>query len=209
MPKQTFFNLPEEKRSIIEQAAMDEFTEYGFDKSNMNRIVDQSKIAKGSFYQYFEDKKDLYFHLIDAVVTRKIKALAPVLDHYGEHIFAYNLEELFRIGLEFADSDPKLYRLGEDFTTKKPELVKGFIEKYSPTALDLYEKLLETAAQKGELRDDLDLHLTGSIINTLINQTVLVLIGQPKDKRDYVIRQLLTFIERAVLKNEQEVICHD
>jgi len=57
MPKQTFFNLSPDKRGTIEQAALDEFTAYGFDNSNMNRIVAQSRIAKGSFYQYFEDKK--------------------------------------------------------------------------------------------------------------------------------------------------------
>ena len=31
MPKQTFLNLPEEKRQIIVNAAVDEFTEFGFE----------------------------------------------------------------------------------------------------------------------------------------------------------------------------------
>ncbi|MBK7453960.1 MAG: TetR/AcrR family transcriptional regulator [Anaerolineales bacterium] len=60
MPKQTFLNLPEEKRNFIINAAADEFAEYGFEAASINRIVANSKISKGSFYQYFEDKADVF-----------------------------------------------------------------------------------------------------------------------------------------------------
>ena len=201
MPKQTFFNLPQGKRQMIERVALDEFAEYGFDNSNMNRIVAESKIAKGSFYQYFEDKKDLYFHLMDTVVTRKMATMEPILNHYWKHSFTHNLEELFRLGLEFADSDPKLYLLGDDFATKKPEFVQEFMEKYMPVAQDIYGNLLETARKREELREDIDLRLTKAFINALVNQMTMGLISQPKETRDYVIHQLLRFIERAVLRN--------
>ena len=201
MPKQTFFNLPDEKRRMIEKAAMEEFAEYGFDNSNMNRIVAESNISKGSFYQYFEDKRDLYFHLIDTVVARKMKVLEPVLNHYQQYSFTHNLEELFRLGLKFADSDPKLYRLGEDFTSKKPELIEEFLNKYSPVAQDVYGSLLENARGRGELRDDIDIPLTKSFINAMVNQTTLGLVSQPKKIRDHVINQLLVFIKRAVLRS--------
>ncbi|MCA2000505.1 MAG: TetR/AcrR family transcriptional regulator, partial [Chloroflexi bacterium] len=56
MPKQTFLNLPEEKRQAVVRAAIDEFADYGFEASSVNRIVANSGISKGSFYQYFEDK---------------------------------------------------------------------------------------------------------------------------------------------------------
>jgi AcrR family transcriptional regulator len=46
MPKQTFFNLPEEKREKIFSAAVDEFAEYGLDNASTNRIVKNSGIAK-------------------------------------------------------------------------------------------------------------------------------------------------------------------
>ena len=202
MPKQTFFNLPDEKRQKIEQSALEEFAEQGFDKSNMNRIVAKSQIAKGSFYQYFVDKKDIYFHLIDTVITRKMSAMAPILGHFEEHGFTYNIEELFRLGLEFADSDPLLYRLGEDFATKKPEFVQEFMQIYTPVAEDIYSKLLETAQMQGELHDGIDISLARAFIYTLVNQATIRLIIQPKETRDYVISQLLMFIERAVLKNQ-------
>ena len=200
MPKQTFFNLPQEKRQSIEKAALEEFAAYGFDNAVLNRIVAESRIAKGSFYQYFEDMKDLYFHLIDTVVSRKMAAKEPVLSQSHKHSFVDNLEELFRLGLKFADEDPKFYMLGEDFTTKKPDFVREFIQKYAPLAQDVYGNLLASAGDRGELREDIDMQVTKTFLNALINQTTVVLISQPKETRDHVIRQLIAFIERAVLK---------
>ena len=60
MPKETFFNLPEVKRGAILDAALEEFAAYPYDQASVNRIVARAGIPKGSFYQYFENKKDLY-----------------------------------------------------------------------------------------------------------------------------------------------------
>ena len=59
MPKITFFNLPDEKRQLILDIAIDEFAENDFANVSISRIVARAGIAKGSFYQYFEDKDDL------------------------------------------------------------------------------------------------------------------------------------------------------
>ena len=72
MPKDTFFNLPEDKRTLICDVAIDEFAEYPFDQASINRIVAKSGIAKGSFYQYFEDKKDLFLHIMQLIAEEKI-----------------------------------------------------------------------------------------------------------------------------------------
>ena len=202
IPKQTFFNLSDDKRAVIEQAALDEFAEYGFDNSNMNRIVSRSKIAKGSFYQYFEDKKDIYFHLIDTIVNQKVKMLEPLTKTYQKNSFSYNFEETFRIGLEFADSKPKYYLLGEDFANKQPAFIKEFIEKYEPLAMDIYAKFLQYADMNGELRDGVDIPLSASFINTLVNETTVGLIARntPAKQRDFVISELISFIEHAILK---------
>jgi AcrR family transcriptional regulator len=71
MPKQTFFNLPEEKRQTIIDVAIEEFAENGFEAASINRIVANSGISKGSFYQYFEDKLDLFMHLVDILAQEK------------------------------------------------------------------------------------------------------------------------------------------
>jgi AcrR family transcriptional regulator len=202
MPKQTFFNLPEEKRKHIETAALNEFAEYGYDASNMNRIVEQSNIAKGSFYQYFEDKKDLYFHLLNAIAAQKFEIIENVMKGNQGRTFSQNIEAAFEAGLAYADSNPKLYKLGEDFVNMQKPFMLEFIRKYNPAAIDIYSKLLNQAHENCELYDGINIALTSSFISSAINQTSLSLINQAttKDSRDGTIRELISFIERAVLK---------
>ncbi len=64
MPTQTFFRLPEEKRKRLIDAAWKEFSGVRFAKASINRIVQDARIPRGSFYQYFENKEDLFFYLL-------------------------------------------------------------------------------------------------------------------------------------------------
>ena len=73
MPKQTFLNLSHEKRQTIVNAAADEFSEYGFEAASINRIVANSGISKGSFYQYFEDKADVFKYLLTVLEREKME----------------------------------------------------------------------------------------------------------------------------------------
>ncbi len=72
MPKDTFLNLPEEKRQMLVQLSMKEFAEKPYEQASVTSIVHQAGIAKGSVYQYFENKRDLYFYLIDLAVQSKL-----------------------------------------------------------------------------------------------------------------------------------------
>lgn len=65
MPKQTFFNLPTEKRQTLIQAAKSEFSRVSLYEASIANIVKEAEIPRGSFYQYFEDKDDLYFYLLE------------------------------------------------------------------------------------------------------------------------------------------------
>ena len=57
MPKQTFFNLPEEKRNHIIEVSIDEFAKAPYQNISINHLIKSMNIPTGSFYQYFEDKK--------------------------------------------------------------------------------------------------------------------------------------------------------
>lgn len=65
----------EEKRQRIFQAAVSEFASHKFSEASLNRIVKAAKIPWGSFYQYFEDKEDLYLYVIKEMSKYKWDAL--------------------------------------------------------------------------------------------------------------------------------------
>ena len=56
MIKQTYYNLPKDKKERILKAIISEIDKYNFEDISINRIVHTAKISRGSFYQYFENR---------------------------------------------------------------------------------------------------------------------------------------------------------
>ena len=70
MPTATWERLPEARRRAVLDAAETEFAARGFSGGSLNTIVREAGIAKGSLFQYFEDKADLYAHLAELASVR-------------------------------------------------------------------------------------------------------------------------------------------
>ncbi len=64
MPTKTFFNLSKEKQSRLIAAAAEEFSRVSLNEASINNIIKKAEISRGSFYQYFEDKEDLYYYYL-------------------------------------------------------------------------------------------------------------------------------------------------
>ena len=71
MPKQTFFNLKEDKKEKIEKALIKEFSRNSFEKASISNIILEANIPRGSFYQYFEDKEDAIYYIIDKYLEKE------------------------------------------------------------------------------------------------------------------------------------------
>ena len=71
MPTSTFFNLPPEKQAKLLRAAVGEFSQKPYGEVPLSRIIAGAGIPRGSLYQYFSDKTDLFIY---------------VLSHYGDRL---------------------------------------------------------------------------------------------------------------------------
>lgn len=100
MPKETFFNLSQEKKEKILNAAREEFTENELYKSRVSNIIKSAGIPRGSFYQYFEDLDDLYYYVVEELFDDMFKA--------GEK-FAETTNDLFEFSLASFDYDYEAY----------------------------------------------------------------------------------------------------
>ncbi|MGX7148344.1 TetR/AcrR family transcriptional regulator [Enterococcus ureasiticus] len=67
MPKKTFFHLSEEKQQRLLEAASIEFSRTPLKEASIANIVKLAEIPRGSFYQYFEDKEDLYYYYFESL----------------------------------------------------------------------------------------------------------------------------------------------
>ena len=157
MPKDTFFNLPEDKRALICKVALEEFGEYTFEQASINRIVARAGIAKGSFYQYFEDKADLFLYLARLAGEAKAEYISPVMRNPEEHDFFTLLRELYVSGIRFATEHPEYEAISKNlFENTDGPLYRELVARNLPSAYQFFEALLENAVAKGEVREDID-----------------------------------------------------
>lgn len=111
MPSNTFFQLPLQKRTKIEAAAIDEFARCPHELASVNAIVKTAGIAKGSFYQYFADMQDLYAHILQLIRERKSALLAEL--NAGPaflNTFGY-LRRILSFSLLFELREPKMAQI--------------------------------------------------------------------------------------------------
>lgn len=67
MPKETFHNLDADKQERIMLAARKEFSAHPLQEASIAKIIKMAGISRGSFYQYFEDKEDLYYYFFQTL----------------------------------------------------------------------------------------------------------------------------------------------
>lgn len=87
----TFLRLPEEKRTRFLDAAWEEFTRVGFAEASINQIVHRAGIPRGSFYQYFTDKQDLFNYLMGEVREHFVEMYCRIAEQAKGDIFQTQL----------------------------------------------------------------------------------------------------------------------
>lgn len=108
--KNTFWNLPDDKRRRIEEALVLEFASQGYRKASLNRVVKELGIAKGSLYQYFANKEGIFLFIFERF-TRLVKEMAgkqAELSEAGD--FWKIVRRVLLAGVAFVDKYPVYYQ---------------------------------------------------------------------------------------------------
>jgi len=210
MPKDTFLNLPDGKRWLIETAALNEFTEHGFDSASINRIVAEAGIAKGSFYQYFDDKADLFMHIIASVSEKKMAYLSPVLMNPADHDFFTLLQELYVSGLTFAKDHPKESRISfEIYKNQTHPVFSEVMAEGRKVGFAFVESLLDKGIKRGEIEPEIDkafiaqmlMHLQISMLDYYLEDNEETLWA---DEIMPTVQLMLNFIKNGIQRQNKE-----
>lgn len=110
MCTETFLRLPEEKRRRFLDAAWEEFSNARFTDVSVNQIVRRAGIPRGSFYQYFAGKDDLFAYLLEEVRNHVKEEYRRVLKDNGGDMFQAQLDCFDRLTSRDLLLDPMLTR---------------------------------------------------------------------------------------------------
>lgn len=215
MPKSTFFNLPPEKRGTIINSAVNEFAQNGLEKASTNRIVEHSGISKGSFYQYFEDKQDVFMYLLKVLEQEKLQYFKD------KHPPSTNLDTfdyfrwMIKVGMEFNSAYPRLVQ-----AISRVMFGEGMY--YGRNYADIRERTLQglramiaQAIQRGEVDPSVDVELAVMIMETWSNAISAYILNEGMKQKDIMkwvrsakvqerIDKLLYVMEYGLRKTESE-----
>lgn len=88
MPTETFFNLPKEKQERILAAANKEFSRVSLNEASIANVIKEAGISRGSFYQYFADKEDLFYFLFKKIKRDSHRYLIRSIEKENGNLFA-------------------------------------------------------------------------------------------------------------------------
>ena len=138
-----------EKKKNVLKAAQRLFVEKGFPHTSIQDILEEAKISKGTFYNYFNSKKECLMAIIEASredVNQKRRELSLNIDSNSPTGFAKQIDILWKLNHEqnlipifdaiFQANDPELKKfIRQNYLQEIQWLSSRFIDIYGKKAL--------------------------------------------------------------------------
>lgn len=173
MPRATFLKLPEDKRRRFIEVALAEFAERPYDQASISRVVARLGIAKGSLYQYFGGKRELFKWLVEEAGRRKLAALTGAPPPERARLFE-RLRWLYLQGLLFVAREPLWARIGlRALEPSQDEELAALRVEMIQRSQEYLRELLQRGQEEGSVRAELDLSLVVPLVHGLLSEGLM------------------------------------
>ncbi|OFJ54908.1 TetR/AcrR family transcriptional regulator [Mycolicibacterium grossiae] len=175
MPTVTWSRLAGERRAAVVAAAEAEFAAHGFSGGSLNVIARRAGVAKGSLFQYFADKRDLYAYITD-VGSQRVRAHmeARIRDLDPSRPFFEFLTDLLDEWVAYFAEHPRERSLHAassfEVDTDARVSVRAVVHHHY---LQVLRPLVEDAKRRGDLRVDADTDTLLSLLLMLLPHLAL------------------------------------
>lgn len=184
MPKSTFFKISKEKQYRIMEAASNEFMTVPYSQVSINKIIKNADIPRGSFYQYFEGKEDLFELLVHEHISQMFKALVGEIEKFNGDIFAcieHHIDKMVECGC--SDNSGHIKMLFADHQTF--EIIWRSIIKEECNGVDTDSILGYIDTTKLDVKDNDELMHLLDILGIVIRDTMCKLfLGEKKHSEE-------------------------
>ncbi|OGI12343.1 MAG: hypothetical protein A2Y40_03475 [Candidatus Margulisbacteria bacterium GWF2_35_9] len=139
----------DKKREKLIQAAIPIFAKHGFRETKMSDIAISADVGKGTLYEYFESKDDLFLSAFKIWFSYFSEQMQDIISKEKN---AYKqLEIFYEQFFKTVEEYGSMYYIYFDFwseLTRNPRLHKQDIAVIYQTLRDLFANILENGAQK-------------------------------------------------------------
>ncbi|MDR2609922.1 MAG: TetR/AcrR family transcriptional regulator [Clostridiales Family XIII bacterium] len=201
MPTQTFNNLNEEKKTRILGAAAKEFSQRNVEEAYLSNIVNDAKIARGSFYQYFANKEDLYTYVFEKLRAERSEYVQPAFEFYKTEPFMRFFEEFYVLDSEFLLSHPQHIELGKHLYGHAHGVSRRLIQNIQTKYKEMFLIAIAYDKDRGLISEDIN---TGSLADLCVHLTTDIFIFQCvmdqlslRNIKEYT-KNMLTIIRKGI-----------
>jgi AcrR family transcriptional regulator len=158
MPKETFLNLPLEKQEKVIRAAISEFLKHGFEKGNVADIAKNAEVAKGSIYQYFENKKELFLYAVRWSIELFANKYGKSIEtkSMDTDIFDFFYKNAKDIWLQMRDEREVVIFIQDVFLGKYKSLTDESMAYMIKVSDEYLLNLIKNGKNNGSIRKDID-----------------------------------------------------
>lgn len=209
MPTSTFHNLPENKQKRILTAAINEFAVRDYESALISNIIKEAQIPRGSFYQYFKDKEDLYRYIFQKIANDKIAFMSEELKNTQNLPFIDLISILYERGIAFALEYPKYIQISRFLFAKQDTLFDDIIRPNNELAIKYYQGYIENDQAQHRIRQDIDSYQLAKLIANLLMQTSTQVLYDHNDydfdviKRD--VNTIISVLKKGIETDENNV----
>ena len=189
------------RRAQVLQHAKRIFARKGYHRTNVADIISRARIARGTFYLYFENKKDLFEELLEQVLRELAHRIQRIRLGPDEPEPAAQLRENLRRVMTFVLNERDLtnilmsHALGFD-----PDLDDRILSFYDRIAAQI-QRSLDLGINMGLVRQ-CDTHTAAYCILGGVKETVVQLSRQAPPDIDSLVEEILRFGLSGVARPE-------
>jgi AcrR family transcriptional regulator len=171
----------QEVRGRIIQSAIECFSKNGFDRTRMDEISLLADLSKGTLYNYFDNKEDLF----NAICEDSLDLLKIQLDQ----LFTKNRDDLISNAELFYENFQKIQKEGSakvffealSESTRNPKL-KIILFQHRLKIYKLVENYLQIQTDKGFIKSDINLtYVASGMVSLFDGISAGSLLGIPED----------------------------
>ncbi len=135
----------EQRRRQILQAARRVFFQYGYRNATMDMIAAEAELGKGTLYEYFATKEELYVGLLEDGLRLLDEAMARMSEEMAAKPIEQAIRSMARQYWCFAEENPEYFTLLMHLSTA----IELPLEKVRPELLEELRRLQEQAILRG------------------------------------------------------------
>ena len=153
MPTKTFYRLRDEKQEAILRAAVHEFVENGFARAKISDIAQSAGIAKGSVFQYFESKQELFIYCAKWSLDAFMKKLDAQMNIGDMDVYEYFQDNKIKINVIREEGELAAFM---QVVMNEPGLLDDSMKGMYDVGNIYTRKLIQNGKNKGTVREDVD-----------------------------------------------------